>query len=74
MPDGFDVPIRIGNVSIKPGDYVCADRDGVCVIHQNQVEEITARAAADMRAEDKVRAAILQGMDPQEAYLKYRKF
>ncbi|MDJ0955800.1 MAG: RraA family protein [Arenicellales bacterium] len=73
-PDGFDVPIRIGDVPINPGDYICADRDGVCVIPQNQVDEITARAEADMQTEDKVRSAILQGVDPQEAYLKYRKF
>ena len=74
IPDGFDVPIRIGDVTIQPGDYVCADRDGVCVIPGDRVEEITTLAEAAMQTENKVRAAILEGMDPQEAYLKYRKF
>ena len=50
IPDGFDVPIRIGDVTIQPGDYVCADRDGVCLIPGDRVEEITTLAEAAMQS------------------------
>ncbi|WP_299618241.1 RraA family protein [Pelagibius sp.] len=74
LPDGMDVPIRIGETDIHPGDYLLADRDGTCVLPQAGAEEIVTAAEATMQTENKVRRAILDGMDPQEAYLKYGKF
>jgi hypothetical protein len=35
---------------------------------------VIAAAEAAMRTEDKVRAAILSGVDPQQAYLDHGKF
>lgn len=74
LPDGMDVPIRIGETDIHPGDYLLADRDGTCVLPQAGAGEIVTAAEAAMQTENKVRRAILGGMDPQEAYLKYGKF
>ena len=37
-------------------------------------DEIVTKAEAAMTTEDKVRAAILEGMDPQEAFVKFQKF
>ena len=74
LPDGFDVPIRIGDVDIEPGEYVCADRDGICVIPADRVEAVVEAAEAAIATENKVRTAILAGEDPQEAYRKYGKF
>ena len=74
LPDGHDVPIRIGDVTIRPGDYACGDRDGVCIIPRDSVEEVIEQAEAAIATENKVRTAILQGVDPQQAYLKYGKF
>lgn len=74
LPDGFDAPIRIGPVRIHAGDYVCGDRDGVCVIPGARVVEVVERAEAAMNTENLVRKAILEGLDPREAYLKYGKF
>ena len=70
----MDVPIRIGETDIHPGDYLLADRDGTGVLPQAGAEEIVTAAEAAMQTENKVRRAILDGMDPQEAYLKYGKF
>ncbi|MEZ5864533.1 MAG: RraA family protein [Geminicoccaceae bacterium] len=73
-PDGFDVPIRIGDVAIEPGDYVLADRDGIVVIPQARVLEVLDAAEKAIATENKVRTAILEGVDPREAYLLYGKF
>ena len=71
---GMDVPIRIGTVTINPGDYVLADQDGVVVLPKARAEEIVTAAETASKTENKIRTAILAGMDPQTAYLKYGKF
>jgi regulator of RNase E activity RraA len=53
---------------------VLADCDGVVVIPGAIAAEVIAAAEAAMRTEDKVRAAILAGVDPQQAYLDHGKF
>jgi len=70
----FAQPIKIGDVTIHSGDYVLADRDGIVIIPQSLVEEVTAEAEEVLRKENLVRKAILQGVDPVAAYLQYGKF
>ncbi len=74
VPDRFGDPITIGEVTISSGDYLLADRDGVVVIPGNVVEEAVTKTEQVLQTENKVRTAILAGMDPQEAYLKFGKF
>jgi len=73
-PDGFDIPINIGGVTVNPGDYLLGDRDGVIIVPKDRAEEIAPLAAEAMTKENLVRKAILEGGDPQQAYLKYGKF
>jgi len=51
-----------------------ADRDGALVIPQEIIAEVTDKVEEVLRTENKVRTAILQGVDPVEAYLTHRKF
>jgi regulator of RNase E activity RraA len=74
IPDRFGEPITIGAVTICDGDYLLGDRDGVVVIPRAAAEEAVSRTEQVVQTENKVRAAILGGMDPVEAYLKYGKF
>lgn len=74
VAEGFDGPIKIGEVIVNSADYVLADRDGLVVIPGDLIEEVVARTEEVMQTEDLVRKAILEGVDPQEAYLKYGKF
>lgn len=74
VPTGYEVPIVIGGVTIHTGDYVVADRDGIVIIPGELAEQVTEEAENVMRTESLVRKAILGGMDPQAAYLKYGKF
>lgn len=74
VPTQMGESIQIGNVTIQSGDYVLADRDGAVVIPGNVASEVVAQAEQVMTTENKVRSAMLQGLDPQEAYRKYGKF
>jgi regulator of RNase E activity RraA len=74
VADRFGEPITIGHVTICSGDYVMADRDGIVIIPESLVEKVTSKTEAVLKTESKVRKAILEGVDPQEAYLKYGKF
>ena len=74
VADGFGEPIVIGGVTIRTGDYLIADRDGALIIPGAQVDQVVDQVEAVLRTENKVRTAILEGVDPQEAYLRYGKF
>ncbi|MCC6947292.1 MAG: RraA family protein [Bradyrhizobiaceae bacterium] len=73
-PDAFNVPITIGTVTVSPGDYTVADLDGVVIIPHAIASEVVERTEEVMRTENKVRTAIVAGMDPHEAYLQFGKF
>jgi 4-hydroxy-4-methyl-2-oxoglutarate aldolase len=74
LPEAFDQPIRIGDVTVHPGDLALGDRDGMVILPEDRAEEIVAAAETAIATENKVRTAILEGLDPQEAYLRYGKF
>jgi 4-hydroxy-4-methyl-2-oxoglutarate aldolase len=74
MVDAMDVPIKIGPVTIAPHDYLLADRDGVIILPRERAAEIVSAAAVAVGTESQIRTAILGGMDPQVAYLKFGKF
>lgn len=74
MPTGSEIDIMIEDVLIQPGDWLHGDRDGMVRIPASHLDEIIDKSLVAMKAESKVRTAILAGMDPQEAYLKYGKF
>lgn len=74
LPDATEVEIRIGEVDIAPGDYLLGDRDGMVRVPAGKVEEVIAASEAAITQENLVRKAILQGVDPQQAYLRYGKF
>ena len=74
VPVAFDEPISYGQVVVRPGDWVLADCDGIVVIPQAIAADVVDAAAAAIATEDQVRAAILSGVDPQQAYLRHGKF
>lgn len=74
MAERFNEPIQIGGVEIRSDDYVLADEDGVVFIPGDLAEKAVLKTEEVMRTESKVRKAILAGVDPHEAYLKYGKF
>jgi len=70
----YNVPIRVGGVTITPGDLVLGDRDGVLIIPQSVAEAVIGKAEEVVHTENLVRKAILEGMLPLDAYNKYGRF
>jgi 4-hydroxy-4-methyl-2-oxoglutarate aldolase len=67
-------PIQLGEVTVSTGDYVLADRDGIVTIPGAIAAEVVQETEEVLRKENLVRKAILQGVDPVQAYLQYGKF
>ncbi len=74
LPTGTDVDIMIEDVLIRPGDWLHGDRDGMVRVPIEILDEVLERSQTAMNTESLVRKAIQEGVDPQEAYLKYGKF
>jgi 4-hydroxy-4-methyl-2-oxoglutarate aldolase len=74
IAESMGQPIIIGDVAIASGDYIIADRDGVVVIPEALAEEVVTRVEAVAETENEMRAAIVGGMDPVDAYNKFGTF
>ena len=72
--DSMGNPITIGTVTICSGDFIIADMDGAVIIPKKVAEEVITKTEKVMFTENEMRKAILSGMDPEQAYLKFRKF
>lgn len=67
----FRVAVRIGEVSIAPGDIVFGDIDGVVVVPRAAEAEVFRRALEKVEKENLVRSAIENGMSSAEAFKTY---
>ena len=64
----FRIPVQLGSVSIRPGDLIYGDRDGVLVVPREAEEEALTRAFEKLEGENLVRVAIENGMSTVEAF------
>jgi len=67
----YRCPIRIGDVTIVPGDLVFADREGVLIIPKAAEAEAIQRALEKVRTENKVAIAIRDGMSACDAFATF---
>jgi 4-hydroxy-4-methyl-2-oxoglutarate aldolase len=67
-------PIKIGHLTIHSGDYIMGDMDGTVLIPKALVKDCIDRVEKVINTESLVRQAILSGVDPKEAFLKYGRF
>jgi regulator of RNase E activity RraA len=65
------VPIEIEGVSIRPGDIVFGDLDGVLIVPKEAEREAITRALEKVAGENAVRKAIEKGMSTVEAFRKF---
>ena len=73
-PTKIEETIKIGDASINNDDYVMADIDGVVIIPEDKAEDILLKSEKLIATESEIRKAIREGMDPQEAYIKFSVF
>jgi regulator of RNase E activity RraA len=74
IPHAYGEPVDIGGVTIHTGDYLLGDRDGVVIIPAALAEEVVTKTEEVVATESDMRRALVSGMDPVEAYLKFGKF
>ena len=67
----FRCDIKLGNVTVRPGDIVFGDLDGVCIVPKEIEEEVMRRAFEKALGEKTVFEAIKGGMKAQEAWDTY---
>ena len=63
-----NVPVVCGNVSVKPGDIIFGDCDGVVVVPQENEDEVFSKALRKFDYEIEVREKLLSGMSTMEVY------
>jgi len=68
----FRVPIEIGGVSIRSGDILFGDIDGVCVIPTNVEREVFARAIEKVHKENMAKRDLESGVTAASAYEVYQ--
>jgi 4-hydroxy-4-methyl-2-oxoglutarate aldolase len=70
----YGEPIKIGQVTIRRGDFIVGDKDGVLAIPREITLEVLEKAEEVVNTENLVRKAILEGVHPVDAYRKYGRF
>ena len=63
---GYQVPILIGGVMIRPGDLIFADIDGALVVPRNLIESVLTRAEAIENSEEEFKEWVDAGMSAEE--------
>lgn len=67
----FRVPVEIGTVRVRPGDFLFGDIDGVCVIPVEAATEAFTKALEKARGEKLVRKALEAGSSAVAAFAKH---
>ena len=61
MPGTIGEPVEVGGATIRPGDAIVLDADGVVVVEQERVEEVLAAARTRAERELEKRAKLQAG-------------
>ncbi|KAK5119785.1 hypothetical protein LTR85_007361 [Meristemomyces frigidus] len=69
-----DVPLKVGDLDVKPGDILCADEGerGCVVIPREKLEELMAMLPGLKEADDRCVADVQAGVDVTEAFKRHR--
>lgn len=60
-PGAINVPVTLGGMTVRPGDIVVGDQDGLLAFSPDEAEELIARAAAQREKEELTIAAMKEG-------------
>lgn len=65
------IPIRIGDTVIHPGDFIFGDTDGVVVIPKDGTMDVLLAAEGIFERENGMREELRRGVSVTDAYAKY---
>ena len=66
----YQKPVRIGEVTVNPGDWIFGDIDGVICIPASEAYEVLLKAEAILKKEVTIREMVDSGMKPTEVVKK----
>ena len=64
VQDGININIRFRNTQVRPGDYIMADINGICVIPPDKVWEVLKQAESIQAKEEAMIELIKRGENP----------
>ena len=67
----YDCPVKCGDITVKPGDVIFADYDGVVCIPKEIVDKVIPKAIDKVEREDKSREELKNGAFLRDVYEKY---
>jgi 4-hydroxy-4-methyl-2-oxoglutarate aldolase len=67
-PGAVNVPVTLGGQTIRPGDAIVADDDGVCVVGRLDVARAITSSAARLAREDAIRKQLADGLLSLDLY------
>jgi len=69
--EAYDVPIKCGDVTVKPGEIVFGDYDGIVVIPREAEDGVLSKALEKVTGENNTRQELLEGKLLADVYKKY---
>jgi regulator of RNase E activity RraA len=67
----FGKPVQIGDCTVRPGDCVFGDIDGVVVVPAELADQAFPRALEKVSGENRVRAELAKGRSAREVFNEY---
>ena len=68
----YDVPVKCGEVLVRPGELVFADFDGIVVVPKAVEQDVFQKAKEKVNKENLSRNELLGGKSLREVYDKYK--
>ena len=67
--NAYQVPIKIGETKIYPGDYVFGDADGVVVVPKDLTVKVLEKAEKQVEKENEIRDGLRKGGKLYDLYI-----
>jgi regulator of RNase E activity RraA len=68
---GYGQPIRVGDCTVRPGDWVVGDMDGVVIVPAELTEKAFSQALEKVSGENRMRAELAKGRSVREVFREY---
>lgn len=70
----WGIEVEIGGVTVRPGDFVLGDADGVMVVPHEVRDEALVKSEEVVASEKDIRIAVDSGLTPLEVYDRFGAF
>ena len=70
--EGYGLPMELGGVTVRPGDYLFADVNGIVVVSAEVVTDALSRAGRLAEMERRIKRDIAAGTRPVTAHRRHR--